>query len=166
MKTFSLILLCLSFNTFAADLFFPEGDFSCDVTYEEFGDISIESGDDFPTFYGHYETPIVKNVKLLFSFSQVGDEPMAVVTNPEVLPNWLLINKDQYENQTSWGYVSEEDDGIFYQVDWNGTWYFGSNIEILTKSFDGETLKVDLRFNDNDSTGELHRFVKCIKYRI
>ena len=166
MKAFLLVILFFSFNTFATELVFPEGEFSCGVTYKEYGDISIEAGEDFPSFNGHYETPVVKNVKILISFSQRNGEPVAYVINPEVLPNWLLINEDQYSNQTSWGYISEEERGIFYQVDWNGTWYFGSNIEILTKSFDGETLKVDLRFNDNDSTGELHRFVKCIKYRI
>ncbi len=166
MKIFSIVtvlsfLLTSAVN--ASELKFPEGEFSCSLNYKEYSDIFVAEGDDFPTFNGHYDQPIEKKVKLNISFSMNEGKPAAFVKNPEVLPNWLLINESEYQNQESWGYVSEEESGIFYQVSWNHTWYFGSGIDILTKAFDGRTLKVDIRLNDNDSTGELHEWVKCRK---
>ena len=154
-----LLFTIFFFNLQAKEIMTPIGDFSCRISYFEHYAISIEEGEDFPTFGGHYDSPIKREENLIITFGNNVQGPTAYIQNPEVLPNWILVTPPYYEAQTSWSQVSEEE--IFYQVNWNGTWYFGSGIDIITQPFDGKTLKVDLHFNDYDSTGELHRGVKC-----
>ncbi len=163
MKMNVLLLLTLFLSPLklqARDIQVPIGEFHCALSYEESYAISIEEGDDFPTFGGHYDNPIKRDEILKFRFSlNEKDEPLAYAINPEALPNWLLISEPYYDKQNSWSYRTET--GIIYQINWNGTWYFGSSLDLETKAFDGKTLKMDITFHDNDSVGELHRWVKC-----
>lgn len=166
MKKANLILFVSLFVSLcslqAKEIITPQGEFSCAVEYFENYAISIEEGEDFPTFGGHYDSPLKKSVNLILNFTQDQEgEAKVSLQNPEALPNWVLVTPPYYDQQNSWSY--QDEDGIFYQIDWSGTWYFGSSLNIVTKAFDGKTLKVDLHFHDNDSTGELHRWVKCRK---
>ncbi len=166
MKLINLMAIAttfLNFNIWASDLIIPEGEFSCAVQFEENIDIEMVDGEDFPRFLGHLEEARVRKESLNLLFSNDGGELGIELLNPESLPNWLLVNESQYTNQEGYAYIDEDNREIFYQVSWSHTWYFGSGIDVITKDFDGKTLKIDLRFNDNDSVGELHKWVKCLK---
>jgi hypothetical protein len=141
----------------------PSGTFSCPLQYKETYAISIGAGEDFPTFGGHYDSPRLREENLLVKFSLKEKKPHAYIINPEALPNWLLIGPSYYDSQESYSYPIE--DGIFYQVSWHGTWYFGSGLDLETTPLSTDTLKIDITFNDNDSVGELHRGVICRKLR-
>lgn len=165
MNRFKFLILSAFFMALNAQAAFevPQGEFACSLTYEETFDIQIVDGQDFPQFLGHLDRPRVKNVTLNFVFSKDGENLDAKLLNPQALPNWLLVNKSQYDNQEGYGFVDSDNGQVFFQVNWNGNWYFGSNVELTTKAFNGRVLKVDLQFNDNDSVGELHKWVKCLK---
>ncbi len=159
----TILSILLALNTHASELIIPEGKFACAVTYTESYDIQVVEGEDFPRFLGHLDRPRVRSEVLNLVFKNDKGELGIKLSNPEALPNWLLVNESQYENQQGYGSIDEENREIFYQVSWNQTWYFGSGIDVITKAYNGRILKVELRFNDNDSVGELHEWVKCIR---
>lgn len=165
MNRFKLLILSVFFMALNAEASFqiPLGEFSCSLTFEETYDIQIVDGQDFPQFLGHLDQPRVKEVTLNFVFSKDAENLDAKLLNPEALPNWLLVNKSQYNNQEGYGSVDTVNQEVYYEVNWNENWYFGSSVNLTTKAFNGRVLKVDLQFNDNDSVGELHKWVKCLK---
>lgn len=162
MKSILTLILLISLNVNAKELLIPKGVFSCQIDYTEEYELVINSGEDFPYLSQRFDPPLQKSEKLLLEFGAT-EELSLYVLNPEVLPNWLLVTPKFYEDQSSFAYIRSEGNAISYQVNWNHTWYFGSGIDIETRAFDGRTLKIDLTFNDNDSVGETHRWVKCKK---
>ncbi len=168
-KKYLIFSIVFVVNAYGHGLKIPEGRFSCAIEFEEIGEYLMEEGEDFPYFLHHLETPRLRKESLDLFFSkklnEQGDSDLDVrVVNPEALPNWLLITPREYKNQRGWGEISVENREIYYQVSWPNTWYFGSGVDIVIRSFKNDLLKIDLRFNDNDSVGELHRWVKCRKY--
>ncbi len=139
----------------------PEGVFNCPISFEERVEISIEPGEDFPSFHGLI-TPRARTEVLKIEFSKDSNNLLAKVLNPGALPNILLINSDQYFNQSPWSYIDEEDGLIRYSIDWHQTWYFGSTVRIDTFGVNASgELKLDLNFDDNDGWSYDLRAVTC-----
>lgn len=156
-----LILLCGSASAQTTSA--PVGVYQCPIEFEEWVDISILPGADFPSFTRLTEARQRRALlEIDFSLSSAG--PQARVVNPEALPNILLVNPDQYTNQSSWSYIDEETAQIRYSVEWHDTWYFGSTVAIETSGpSDERDLIVDLTFDDNDGWAFTLNSVKCRK---
>lgn len=161
---FGLLAMTIAMNTFA-ELSVPSGDFECAVTIEEHVDIVLEEGEDFPTFRGRFNPPIVRNEKLSLSFYKDGNEPAVSIKNPSILPNFLFVSEPFYNQGTSMSWENESGTGLVYQVDYSGTWYFGSTVQIETAAMNssGTKMKVHVTFDDNDGWSATQKWVKCIK---
>ncbi len=155
------ILLSASANAQTASA--PVGVYQCPIEFEEWVDISILPGEDFPSFTRLTETR-QRRALLEIDFTLSSSGPQARVVNPEALPNILLVNPDQYTNQSSWSYIDEETGKIRYSVEWHETWYFGSTVAIETAgTSEGSEVIVDLTFDDNDGWAFTLNSIKCRK---
>lgn len=159
----TIFLSALSISLSAKAASAPVGTYQCPIRFVERVDISIAPGDDFPSFSRLPEAR-ERQVTLKIDFSVNAEGPQALVQNPEVLPNILLINPDQYTNQSPWSYVDDETGELRYSIHWNDTWYFGSTVAIdtLGVSESGELL-ADLTFDDNDGWAFTLNSVKCTR---
>lgn len=156
-------LIALSSSLYAATPKAPVGVYSCPISFTEYTNISVVPGENFPTG-SNLETPLKRDEVLKIEFTESAEAALASVINPEALPNILLINPDQYTNQSSWSYVDEENGELRYSVDWNETWYFGSTVRIDTKGVlaNGKLL-LDIQFDDNDGWAFTLNSVECSK---
>lgn len=164
MKLLTLISVLLSLKA-GATVFQPEGIFSCPITIEEHVDLVLEEGEDFPTFRGRFDPPIIRKESLKLEFS-TGEMPKAKILNPEILPNFLFVTPKYYNNFSSFSWTTDEENKkeIVYQIDYP-SWYFGATVSITTVEVkkNSKKMKVDIRFDDNDGWWTTLRFVKCSK---
>lgn len=168
-KFISLLTACLLGgslvnHSFAAEMILLEGRYNCKISYVERVDISIADGADFPVGT-NLETPRQRSEVLVIDF-QASPEAGAIIVNPEALPNWLLINASQAQNQNSFVYIAEEERSIIYTVDWPNTWYFGSRVVVSTVSAPKNgKVKVNILFDDNDGWSQELDYVGCKKVK-
>lgn len=164
-KFISLLTACLLGgtllnNSFATEMTLLEGRYNCKISYTEGMDISIVDGEDFPNGT-NLETPRQRSEVLVIDF-KAGPEAGAIIVNPQALPNWLLINAAQAQNQNSFVYISEEERSIIYTVDWPNTWYFGSRVVVSTVSAPKNgKVKVNIFLDDNDGWTQELDYVGC-----
>lgn len=165
MKSFVILIALFAMNPLWANLITPEGTYSCPLTIEEHVDIVLEEGEDFPTFRGRFDPPIVRNEKLELEFKTVEGERKAALLNPAVLPNFLFVTPAHYNNYSSFSWASEDGQSIVYQIDFSGTWYFGSTVQLETAavSSDLSKIKLHITFDDNDGWSVTQKWVKCTK---
>lgn len=165
MKTLVTLVAFITLSSSWANLITPEGEYSCPITIEEHVDIVLEEGEDFPTFRGRFDPPIVRNENLILKFSTIGGEREAALQNPAVLPNFLFVTEAHYNKASSFSWLTEGNKSIVYQIDYSGTWYFGSTVQIETAavSSDASKIKLHITFDDNDGWSVTQKWVKCSK---
>ncbi|MCR9204876.1 MAG: hypothetical protein NXH75_09875 [Halobacteriovoraceae bacterium] len=165
MKTLVTLVALTALSSSWANLITPVGKYSCPITIEEHVDIVLEEGEDFPTFRGRFDPPIIRNESLELEFSTNGGERKAALNNPEVLPNFLFVTEAHYNRASSFSWLTEDNQSIVYQIDYSGTWYFGSTVQIETAAVnaDGTKIKLHITFDDNDGWSVTQKWVNCTK---
>jgi hypothetical protein len=160
LKLFFVITVIVTNYAFAGeDNSTPKsGLYQCGLSFTEYVDISIAPGEDFPTFGGNLDIPKKRDEVLLVQFSGNDVE----VVNPQALPNWLLITKPFFDKQSSFFWDNELGSRTF-QIDWHGTWYFGSTLRLSPSQIKEKSFSAIVHFDDNDGWSQTLESVGCQK---
>ncbi len=153
-----LILASFVFLTNASSfaLKAPMGDFLCPIEVTEYGGVSIAPGVDFLNFVT-WDKPKTRKADLKVTVNNI----KLVVSNPQVLPNWLEISEDKYDDQVSWALGYE--DKVSYSVVWDYAGYFGSSLLFDVTGVQEDSFSTDIELDDNDGFGTSLKAVKCTR---
>lgn len=135
----------------------PSGDYTCKMNFWEIADYEMIPGEDFPRDVIYLSSPRKRNVNLAVSFGK--DQKITAHNASSALPNFMLLTKNNENNQKSHYYPQTNS----YEIYWSGVWYYGASLDMEVLSQSKKSFIAEFFFDDNDGHYIRVKKVTCLR---